>query len=212
MRRGQLRPHVAAYCGGICRLRGHRFAARPRGRGERPRRRGAHAALPPGLTPQQGTRSGRTDCHGGTAAAGSRSEPSAFGSRHDGADRGRAKPSPRDGRRADRLRAAARLREQLRRQCPAHSLPPRRRYRKGDRRQGAFYRQLRRTMGLGEAAAGGPRGAGGAPGGTDALLCDGGTAASQWADRPRREELYRSACVRPRHGGRSQMGGRPAFG
>ena len=58
---------------------------------------------------------------------------------------------------ADRLRAAARLREQLRRQCPAHSLPPRRRYRKGDRRQGAFYRQLRRTMGLGEAAAGGVR-------------------------------------------------------
>lgn len=76
-------------------------------------------------------------------------------------------------------------REQLRRQCPAHSLPPRRRYRKGDRRQGAFYRQLRRTMGLGEAAAGDPRGAGGAPGGTDALLCDGGTAAPQRADRPR---------------------------
>ena len=29
---------------------------------------------------------------------------------------------------------------------------------------------------------------------------------------PRREELGWKACVRPRHGGRGQMGGRPAFG
>ena len=46
-------------------------------------------------------------------------------------------------------------------------------------------------VGLGEAAAGGPRRAGGTPDGTDALLCDGGTAAPQRADRPRREELGR---------------------
>lgn len=144
--------------------------------------------------------------------AGTRCEPSAFGSRHDGADRGRAKPSPRDGRRADRLRAAARLREQLRQTMPctfsAAALPiPHGRL------------PARSASSPASANGGSPRNSSGRP-------------ARSWrsSGRNRCAATRRQRCcstagrltptrktrpangLRPRRRGRSQMGGRPAFG
>ena len=50
-----------------------------------------------GLTPQQGVCTGRRDRYSGTSAARSRRKPTALGTRHNGADRGRTKPPPCDG-------------------------------------------------------------------------------------------------------------------